>query len=144
MCDWLSEFIDDNGVYMFMVLVWACFAAIAWLLFRKRKSPPPVPASAQTRAIVGIMLASPGMSSDADGGRSLLPHERTSMNATGTIERQTLDVKSSATELGVCEETVRRLVRRKVLRKLPGLRRVLIPRTELDRYLNSGNHARLS
>jgi len=77
-------------------------------------------------------------------GRSLLPHERMSMNATATIECQTLDVKSSATELGVCEETVRRLVRRKVLRKLSGLRRVLIPRTELDRYLNNGNHARLS
>lgn len=77
-------------------------------------------------------------------GRSLLPHERTSMNATATIECQTLDVKSSATELGVCEETVRRLVRRKVLRKLPGLRRVLIPRAELDRYLNNGNHAHLS
>ena len=64
--------------------------------------------------------------------------------ATATIECQTLDVKSSATELGVCEETVRRLVRRKVLRKLPGLRRVLIPRTELDPYLNNGNHALLS
>ena len=61
------------------------------------------------------------------------------MNATATIECQTLDVKSSAKQLGVCEETVRRLVRRKVLRKLPGLRLVLIPRTELDRYLNNGN-----
>lgn len=66
------------------------------------------------------------------------------MNATVTIECQTLDVKSSATELGVCEETIRRLVRRKILRKLPGLRRVLIPRAELDRCLNNGNHARLS
>jgi excisionase family DNA binding protein len=74
-------------------------------------------------------------------GRSLLPRERANMNATAAIECQTLDVKSSATELGVCEETVRRLVRRKVLRKLPGLRRVLIPRAELDRYLNNGNHA---
>jgi len=77
-------------------------------------------------------------------GRSLLPRERANMNATATIECQTLDVKSSATELGVCEETVRRLVRRKVLRKLPGLRRVLIPRAELDRYLSNGNHAPLS
>ncbi len=77
-------------------------------------------------------------------GRSLLPRERTNMNATATIECQTLDVKSSATELGVCEETVRRLVRRKVLRKLPGLRRVLIPRTELDRYLSNGNHTHFS
>ena len=67
----LWEFMD-NGVYPFMVFAWACMLAIAWLLFRKRKSPPPLPASAQTRAIVGIMLASPGMSSDADGGRTRL------------------------------------------------------------------------
>ncbi len=60
------------------------------------------------------------------------------MSATTISECQTLDVKSSATELGVCEETVRRLVRRKVLRKLPGLRRILIPRTELKRYLGTG------
>jgi len=58
------------------------------------------------------------------------------MNATATPECQTLDVKNSAAELGVCEETVRRLVRRKVLRKLPGLRWVLISRSELHRYLN--------
>jgi excisionase family DNA binding protein len=57
---------------------------------------------------------------------------------------QTLDVKNSAIELGVCEETVRRLVRRKVIRKLPGLRRVLIPRTELDRYLSNGKLANFS
>jgi hypothetical protein len=68
------------------------------------------------------------------------------MNATATIERQTLDVKGSATELGVCDETVRHLVRRKVLRKLPGLRRVLISRTETEihRYLNGGSRPRLS
>lgn len=68
----LTEFIHDNGDYLFMVFAWACFLAIAWLLFRKRKSPPPVPASARTRAIVGIMLTSPGMSSDADCGRTRL------------------------------------------------------------------------
>ena len=66
------------------------------------------------------------------------------MNATATIECQTLDVKGSATELGVCEETVRRLVRRKVLRNLPGLRRVLISRTEIHRYLNGGSQPRFS
>jgi hypothetical protein len=68
----LTEFIHENGLYLFMVFVWACFAAIAWLLFRRRKSPPRVPASAQTHAVVGIMLASPDMSSDADGGRTRL------------------------------------------------------------------------
>ena len=66
------------------------------------------------------------------------------MNATIIPECQTLDVKGTATELGVCEETIRRLVRRKVLRKLPGLRRVLIPRTEIHRYLNGGNQPRFS
>lgn len=65
------------------------------------------------------------------------------MNATPTTECQTLDVKSSAAELGVCEETIRRLVRRKMLRKLPGLRRMLIPRTEIHRYLNGGTPPRL-
>ena len=68
----LTEFIHDNGDYLFMVFAWACFAAIAWLLFRKRKSPPPESTSARTRAIVGIMLASPKTSSDADGGRTRL------------------------------------------------------------------------
>jgi len=57
------------------------------------------------------------------------------MNVISNPECQTLDVKDSATELGVCPETVRRLVRRKVLRKLPGLRRVLIPKIEVQRYL---------
>jgi len=68
----LTEFIHENGDYLFMVFALVCFFAIAWLLFRKRKSPPPEPASARTRAIVGIMLASPDMSSDADGGRTRL------------------------------------------------------------------------
>ena len=63
------------------------------------------------------------------------------MNTTTIPECQTLAVKSSATELGVCEETVRRLVRRKVLRKLPGLRRILIPKAEVQRYLEAGEGA---
>jgi hypothetical protein len=66
------------------------------------------------------------------------------MSATPTTERQTLDVKSTAAELGVCEETIRRLVRCKVLRKLPGLRRMLIPRIEIQRYVNGGNPSRRS
>jgi len=76
--------------------------------------------------------------------RMLSPCESKVMNTTTIPECQTLDVKGSATELGVCEETIRRLVRRKVLRKLPGIRRVLIPRTEIQRYLNGGNQPRLS
>ena len=68
----LTQLIHENGDYLFMLFALVCFVAIAWFLFRKRKSPPPEPASARTRAIVGIMLASPGMSSDADGGRTRL------------------------------------------------------------------------
>ena len=77
-------------------------------------------------------------------GRMLSPCESEVMNATTIPECQTLDVKGSANALGVCEETIRRLVRRKVLRKLPGLRRVLIPRTEIHRYLNGGSPPRPS
>ena len=59
------------------------------------------------------------------------------MNAATTApECQTLDISEAATALGVCKETVRRLVRRKVLRKLPGLRHILIPRAEIHRYMN--------
>lgn len=71
-------------------------------------------------------------------GRILSLMNDLSMNtAGGTPERQTLDITAAATELGVCKETVRRLVRRKVLRKLPGLRCILIPRIEIHRYLNA-------
>ena len=57
--------------------------------------------------------------------------------ATEAPQCQTVDINDAATELGVCKETVRRLVRRKVLRKLPGLRCILIPRAEIHRYLNA-------
>ena len=68
----LTEFIHDNGDYLFMIFAVVCFFAIAWLLFRKHKAPHPVPASARRRAIVGIMLSSPEMFSDADGGLTRL------------------------------------------------------------------------
>ena len=60
------------------------------------------------------------------------------MNTTTVApECQTLDINDAAIELGVCKETVRRLVRRRVLRKLPGIRCILIPRAEIHRYLNA-------
>jgi len=70
-------------------------------------------------------------------GRMLSTRERLNLNTTTTApECQTLDVNDAAIALGVCKETVRRLVRRKVLRKLPGLRCIIIPRAEIQRYLN--------
>jgi hypothetical protein len=68
---WMTEFIHEYGFYLFMVFAFLCFLAIAWLLLRQRKSPPE-PSSARTRAIIGSLLASPDMSSDADGGRTRL------------------------------------------------------------------------
>ena len=68
----LERLIHDHGDYLFMGFALVCFVAIAWILFRKRKPLPPETGSATTRAVVGVMLASPRMSSDADGGRTRL------------------------------------------------------------------------
>ena len=89
-----------------------------------------------TPLFVGVRLCS-SYTKEVVMGRMLSTREQLIMNATTTApECQTLDISDAATALGVCKETVRRLVRRKVLRKLPGLRRILIPRAEIHRYLN--------
>lgn len=64
----LDRLIQNYGDYLFMGFALVCFVAIVWLLSRKRKSLPTQTASAKTRAIVGVMLASPEISSEADGG----------------------------------------------------------------------------
>lgn len=69
-------------------------------------------------------------------GSKLSPMKSGSTEAGAIQECQTFSVRESAIELGVCEETIRRLVRRKVLRKLHGLRRIVIPKVEIHRYLN--------
>ena len=51
------------------------------------------------------------------------------------FERETLDVKQTASKLGVCDETIRRMVRRRAIAKVPGVRRVLIPIQEIERIL---------
>jgi excisionase family DNA binding protein len=85
---------------------------------------------------VGVWLCS-SYTKEVVMGRMLSTREQLIMNTTITTpECQTLGITDAATALGVCKETVRRLVRRKVLRKLPGLRRILIPRAEIQRYLN--------
>jgi hypothetical protein len=68
----LDRLIHDHGDYLFMGFVVICFVAIARLLGRKRKPLPPETGSARTRALIGVMLASPRLSSDADGGRTRL------------------------------------------------------------------------
>src|SRR2546426_2135319 len=68
----LDQLIHDHGDYLFMGFAIFCFVAISWLLVRKRKQLPPDTGSVKARAVVGVMLASPRMSSDADGGRTHL------------------------------------------------------------------------
>jgi hypothetical protein len=70
--DKLTEFVGANGDYLFIVFAFLCLLAVAWLLSRPRKPLLSEPSSARTRAIIGTMLASPDMSSDADGGRARL------------------------------------------------------------------------
>lgn len=68
----LDQFIQDYGDYLFIAFAVICFVAIVWLLSRNHKSLPPQTASAKTRAIVGVTLASREMSSEADGGYTRL------------------------------------------------------------------------
>jgi len=62
------------------------------------------------------------------------PFEATTINKSN-FERETLDVKQTASKLGVCDETIRRMVRRRAIAKVPGIRRVLIPIHEIERIL---------
>ena len=95
------------------------------------------PAKAFTLAHLEIGNLCASCVSEVTIGCILSASEKLIMNiATIGTECQTLDISEAATILGVCKETVRRLVRRKVLRKLPGLRRIIIPRIEIQRYLN--------
>jgi Helix-turn-helix domain len=95
------------------------------------------PAKAFTLAHLEIGNLCASYVSEVTIGGILSASEKLIMStATTAPECQTLDISSAAIALGVCKETVRRLVRRKVLRKLPGLRRIIIPRIEIHRYLN--------
>jgi excisionase family DNA binding protein len=44
-------------------------------------------------------------------------------------------IGEAATMLAVCEKTVRRLVDRGKLRRIQGIRRVLIPLSEIEKFL---------
>lgn len=49
--------------------------------------------------------------------------------------RLALSIQETATALGVSDKTVRRLIHRNLLRASTALRHILIPRTEIDRFL---------
>jgi hypothetical protein len=69
-----------------------------------------------------------------DSSGNVRPFEATMINKSN-FERETLDVKQTASKLGVCDETIRRMVRRRAIAKVPGIRRVLIPIQEVERIL---------
>lgn len=50
-------------------------------------------------------------------------------------QRMAYSVRETAELLGVSEKTIRRLIYRKLLRASRALRHILIPRTEIDRFL---------
>ena len=54
---------------------------------------------------------------------------------TGLPPRKSVNVKEAAAMIGVCEESVRRLVRRKLLKKANAFRTILIPIEEIDIFL---------
>ncbi|MBL9170650.1 MAG: helix-turn-helix domain-containing protein [Verrucomicrobiales bacterium] len=69
---------------------------------------------------------------------NLFAFEATMINQ-NNFERETLDVKQAAAKLGVCDETVRRLVRRKIIKRLPGIRRILIPVNQIVTLLDGAD-----
>ena len=60
---------------------------------------------------------------------------RTEVHPGPTTQRVAFSVKETADMLGVSEKTVRRLVARGLLRSSKALRHLLIPKKEIDRFL---------
>lgn len=56
---------------------------------------------------------------------------------TSYSRRKSVNVKEAALMMGVCEESVRRLVRRKLLKKSNAFRTILIPIDEIDTFLGA-------
>lgn len=51
------------------------------------------------------------------------------------VRPRVVKIGEAATMLAVCEKTVRRLVDRGKLRRIHGIRRVLIPISEIEKFL---------
>lgn len=57
------------------------------------------------------------------------------LQSVGGIERKNYTLKEAAIYLNVSTRTVERLIQRKLIRRNRALRKILIPRTELDGFL---------
>ena len=76
----------------------------------------------------------------AAGNSSLLaimkPQAKATERTAPEPRRKTVKIKEAAEMLGVCENTVRRLIDRGKLRRVPGVRHILIPLSEIDHFLS--------
>ena len=50
-------------------------------------------------------------------------------------QRLAYSLKETAAMLGICEKSVRRLIHRELIRPCRALRHILIPKTEIERFL---------
>ena len=50
-------------------------------------------------------------------------------------QRLAYSLKETAAMLGICEKSVRRLIYRELIRPCRALRHILIPKTEIERFL---------
>lgn len=61
--------------------------------------------------------------------------QNTEEHGSGTPDKKNYTLKEAAIYLNVSTRTVERLLQRKLLRRNQALRKILIPRTELDAFL---------
>lgn len=57
------------------------------------------------------------------------------LNGTPALPRLAYSLQETAQMLGVCDKTVRRLIARRLLKPLTALRHILIPKSEIERFL---------
>jgi len=53
----------------------------------------------------------------------------------GATPRLAYSLKETAAMLGICDKSVRRLIHRRLIRPCRALRHILIPKTEIERFL---------
>jgi excisionase family DNA binding protein len=81
------------------------------------------------------MISTPKENNGALGSPMVSPSARDSTSGNSTT-RLTFSVKETADMLGLSEKTVRRLIARRLLRFSRALRHLLIPRKEIERFLD--------
>jgi excisionase family DNA binding protein len=76
-------------------------------------------------------------SDDSSSEKSSPPHvEREEISESrNRLPRLAYSVRETAVILGVCEKTVRRLISRGLLKSSSALRHILIPKKEIERFL---------